>query len=100
MCPLPRRESKANRGDPLQLSYGRIDTHDRTLRQAVQDEAAARKLVGQHLRRRATAPGRIGVGYRLILLCQIVPVLSDMACLGVETPRFRPRLFPIKLETR
>jgi hypothetical protein len=65
MCPLPRRESKANRGDPLQLSYGRIDTHDRTLRQAVQDEAAARKLVGQHLRRRATALGRIGVGYRL-----------------------------------
>ncbi|HMB02410.1 MAG TPA: hypothetical protein VKP69_01565 [Isosphaeraceae bacterium] len=52
----------------MQLSYGRIDTHDRTLRQAVQDEAAARKLVGQHLRRRATAPGRIGVGYRL---CEI-----------------------------
>jgi len=52
----------------VEVTYGRIGTHDRTLRQAVQDEAAARKLVGQHLRRRATAPRRIGVGYRL---CEI-----------------------------
>jgi predicted DNA-binding WGR domain protein len=46
----------------VDITYGRIGAPGRTIRQAVTDEAAARKLVRQHLRRRATAPRRIGVG--------------------------------------
>ena len=49
----------------VDVTYGRIDTHGRTIRQAVQDEAAAMKLVKQHLRRRATAHKRIGVPYQI-----------------------------------
>jgi predicted DNA-binding WGR domain protein len=49
----------------VDVTYGRIGTPGRTVRQAVPDEAAARKLVHQHLRRRATAPRRIGVGYQI-----------------------------------
>ena len=52
----------------VEVTYGRIGAPGRTLRQAVPDEAAARKLVGQHLRRRATARRRIGTAYRL---CEI-----------------------------
>src|SRR5271168_2447333 len=49
----------------VDVTYGRIGTRGRTIRQAVQDEAAAKKLVSQHLRRRATARKRIGVDYQL-----------------------------------
>lgn len=49
----------------VETTYGRIGTPGRAIRQAVTDEQAARKLVRQHLRRRATAPRRIGVPYRI-----------------------------------
>jgi predicted DNA-binding WGR domain protein len=49
----------------VEVTYGRIGSPGRTLRQSVRDETAARKLVGQHLRRRATARRRIGVSYQL-----------------------------------
>lgn len=49
----------------VETTFGRTGTAGRTIREAVPDEAAARKLVRQHLRRRGTAPKRIGVAYQL-----------------------------------
>lgn len=48
----------------VNVTYGRIGTRGRSLRYAVRDEAEARKLVSQNLRRRATAKRRIGVAYQ------------------------------------
>lgn len=47
----------------VDITYGRIGTRGRRIRYAVQDEAGARKLVRETLRRRATAKRRIGVAY-------------------------------------
>ncbi len=49
----------------VDVTYGRIGSRGRTIRQPVRDEAEAKKMVRQHLRRRATARRRIGVGYQL-----------------------------------
>jgi predicted DNA-binding WGR domain protein len=48
----------------VEITYGRIGTRGRSIRYAVQDEAQAKKLVRETLRRRATARKRIGVPYR------------------------------------
>jgi hypothetical protein len=48
----------------VEITYGRIGTHGRSVRYAVDDEKEARQLVSRTLRRRATARKRIGVGYR------------------------------------
>jgi hypothetical protein len=48
----------------VEVSYGRIGTPGRQLRNVAADEAEARKLVHHCLRRRATAKKRIGVSYR------------------------------------
>ncbi len=48
----------------VEVNYGRIGTPGRRLRYLASDEAEARKLVQRNLRRRATAPRRIGVAYR------------------------------------
>jgi hypothetical protein len=48
----------------VEVTYGRIGTAGRCLRYATADEAEARRLVQRSLRRRATAPRRIGVPYR------------------------------------
>jgi|SRR5579884_1919281 len=48
----------------VQVTYGRIGTPGRQLRYVASDEAEAKKLVQRSLRRRATAPRRIGVPYR------------------------------------
>jgi hypothetical protein len=48
----------------VEVTYGRIGTPGRRLRYVAGDEAEARKLVQQSLRRRATARKRIGVSYR------------------------------------
>jgi hypothetical protein len=45
-------------------TFGRIGSSGRTLFQAAPSEADARRLVVQSLRRRASAPRRIGFGYR------------------------------------
>lgn len=49
----------------VEVSYGRIGTPGRRLRYIAGDKAEARKLVQRSLRRRATAPRRIGVSYRI-----------------------------------
>lgn len=48
----------------VDVTYGRIGTRGRRLRYVAGDEAEARKLVQNNLRRRATARKRIGVPYR------------------------------------
>ena len=49
----------------VDVTYGRIGTNGRTVRYVAGDEAGARKIIRHCLQRRATAPKRIGVGYRL-----------------------------------
>ncbi len=48
----------------VEITFGRIGSPGRCLRYVAGDEADARKLVQRSLRRRATAPRRIGVPYR------------------------------------
>lgn len=48
----------------VEVTYGRIGASGRCLRYAAGDEAEARTLVQRSLRRRSTAPRRIGVPYR------------------------------------
>jgi hypothetical protein len=48
----------------VDITYGRIGTPGRRIRHAVRDEADARKLVRESLRRRASAKKCIGVPYR------------------------------------
>ena len=50
----------------VDVQFGRIGSKGSRLRHAFADESAARAYVGQALRRRATAPGRIGVAYRCV----------------------------------
>ena len=50
------------------ISYGRIGTVGRTRSYVVRDEAQARHLAQSILKRRATAPRRIGVAYRILEL--------------------------------
>ena len=47
----------------VDVTYGRIGTRGQRIRYVVPDETAARKLVRENLRRRATAKQRIGVAY-------------------------------------
>ncbi len=49
----------------VDVTYGRIGSHGRLVRHVAADEDAARKIVRHCLQRRATAPRRIGVPYRL-----------------------------------
>lgn len=50
------------------VSYGRIGTAGRSRSFVVRDEAQACRLIQSILKRRATAPHRIGVAYRIIEL--------------------------------
>jgi hypothetical protein len=50
----------------VDVEFGRIGSQGRRLRRTFFDEPAARAYVGQALRRRATALGRIGVAYRCV----------------------------------
>ena len=50
----------------VELTYGRIGARGHTKTVAVEDEAAARHYVQRCLKRRATAPKRIGIGYKVI----------------------------------
>jgi predicted DNA-binding WGR domain protein len=49
-----------------QVRFGRIGCAGRVVTRAFASEAAARAFIDQCLRRRATAPHRIGVAYRSI----------------------------------
>ena len=50
----------------VQLTYGRIGARGHTKTVAVGDEAAARRYVQSCLRKRETAPKRIGIPYKRI----------------------------------
>lgn len=50
----------------IELNYGRIGTRGRTKTVLVADEAAARNYVQQCLKRRKSAPRRIGVAYKTV----------------------------------
>jgi len=50
----------------VDVQFGQIGSKGRRLRHAFSDESAAQAYVGQALRRRATAPARIGVAYRCV----------------------------------
>ena len=52
----------------VQISYGRIGTVGRSRSFVVRDEAEARHLAQSILKRRATAPRRIGAAYRVLEL--------------------------------
>jgi hypothetical protein len=47
------------------LGYGRIGTVGRSRSSVVRDEGEARHLAGSILKRRASAPRRLGVAYRI-----------------------------------
>ena len=49
----------------VDATYGRIGTPGRTIRHTADDESQARRIVRRCLQRRATAPQRIGIAYRL-----------------------------------
>jgi len=49
----------------VDATYGRIGSPGRRVRHVASDEADARRIVRHYLQRRATAPRRIGVAYRL-----------------------------------
>ena len=49
----------------VEISYGRIGTAGRSRSYVVRDEEEARRLARSILKRRATAPRRIGVAYRI-----------------------------------
>jgi len=53
----------------IDITYGRIGTKGRRTRYALLDEAQAKKMVCETLRRRATARKRIGVPYSF---CQLI----------------------------
>src|SRR5689334_7259368 len=63
----------------VDVTYGRIGSRGRLVRYVAADEAGARKIVRHCVQRRATAPRRIGVGYR-------VRYLSDPARWIAELP--------------
>jgi WGR domain len=52
----------------VEISYGRIGTVGRSRSFVVRDEAQARRLAQSILKRRATAPRRIGVAYHILEL--------------------------------
>lgn len=49
----------------VQLTYGRIGARGRTKTVAVDDEAAARYYIQTCLKKRESAPKRIGIGYKV-----------------------------------
>jgi hypothetical protein len=49
----------------VEASFGRIGCTGRTMAYAASDEAEARRIVHSHLKRRATAPQRIGTTYEV-----------------------------------
>ena len=49
----------------VDVTYGRIGAQGRRIRHVASGEADARRIVRHCLQRRATAPKRIGVAYRL-----------------------------------
>ena len=66
----------------VDVQFGRIGSKGRRLRHAFSDEPAAQAYVGLALRRRATAPGRIGVAYHCVHLS--LAAQSMVSRVGIE----------------
>ena len=49
----------------VETTFGRIGSTGRTMTYAASEEAEARRIVQHHLRRRASAPKRIGAAYEI-----------------------------------
>jgi hypothetical protein len=93
VCDLPRGLFRAYRMDAsmdlfgvwlIDVTYGRIGSRGRLVRHVAPDEAVARKIVRHCLQRRATAPKRIGVPYRLCELTDPAGWLSSSSDRGNE----------------
>ena len=66
----------------VDIEFGRIGAKGRRLQRFFFDKLAAQAYVGQALRRRATAPARIGVAYRCVHSSRSVQGLVSRA--GIE----------------
>jgi predicted DNA-binding WGR domain protein len=71
----------------VDVQFGQIGSKGRRLRHAFSDESAAQAYVGQALRRRATAPARIGVAYRCVHSSRSAQSLVSRA--GIEMAAVR-----------
>jgi hypothetical protein len=67
----------------VDVEFGRIGSKGRRMQHAFFDEPAAQAYVGQALRRRASAPVRIGVAYRCVHSSRSAQGLVSRA--GIET---------------
>ena len=73
----------------VDVTYGRIGSRGHLVRHVAGDEAEARRIVRHCLQRRATAPRRIGVPYRL---CEIEDPGDWMSSAGTgSVPETRRR---------
>lgn len=53
----------------IEISYGRIGARGRKVTYSSDDEQAAKRIIRHCLKRRSTAPRRIGVPYQIRELC-------------------------------
>ncbi|HME20459.1 MAG TPA: WGR domain-containing protein [Acetobacteraceae bacterium] len=67
----------------VDVEFGRIGSSGRRIRHVLPDQPAAQALVGRGLRRRATAPMRIGLAYRCVRSTVDIRELLDK--LGIDT---------------
>jgi hypothetical protein len=81
----------------VEITFGRIGATGTRIRHAVTDELSAKKLVHSNLRRRASAPKRIGTSYQMRELrdptrwldafAEIPPPSRHGSCLQIGNPR-------------
>ena len=62
----------------VELTYGRIGSRGHTKVVAVDDETAARRYVQACLRKRETAPKRIGISYKVIGIAGTLDGISSI----------------------
>lgn len=60
----------------ISVTFGRIGTDGRTIARAVAGLGAADAALRSMLARRASAPRRIGVGYRVVGVCDVSPGIA------------------------
>lgn len=72
----------------VDIEFGRIGSIGHRLRHVFLDQAAAQAYVGRGLRRRATAPARIGVAYRCVR--SSIETRNLLSKLGIEGSESAP----------
>lgn len=73
----------------VDVEFGRIGSKGRRLQHAFSDEPAAQAYVAQALRRRATAPVRIGVAYHCVHSSRAAQDLVSRAGIAMATAKAR-----------